>query len=181
MSKSSELRSLCPPPADLPVVEVDWLGLEGRLGTQLPGDYKWLVESYGAGSFDGFLHILQPNSPFEPLRLEDSAIRATQILEQLSGSGEEIPFEISNLLPVGKTDNGDTIYWVKKSGGSPDEWVITVNAARNVKWPVFDGGIVEFLISVLSGGRQIEVFPRSFPSPRVQFSGYPMRRRDRRR
>nr|WP_168504820.1 SMI1/KNR4 family protein [Streptomyces sp. S1D4-11]QIY93353.1 hypothetical protein HEP87_03280 [Streptomyces sp. S1D4-11] len=181
MSKSSELRSLCPPPADLPAVEVDWLGLEERIGTQLPGDYKWLVECYGAGSFDGFLHILQPSSPFEPLRLEESAVRATQILEQLSSNGETIPFEISNLLPVGKTDNGDTIYWVKRPSDSPDEWVITVNAARNVKWPVFDGGIVEFLVSVLSGERTIEVFPRSFPSSHIQFSGYPLRRRGRRR
>lgn len=143
MTAEEDLLRLVAPPADAQV-EIDWLALEGRLGFRLPSDYKWLVGRYGAGSFDSFLHILQPDSPFEPIVLERSAARAVEILDQLRGSGEFIPYGTEELLPVGTTDNGDTIYWVQRPADEPDSWVVTVNAARGVKWPQFDGGIVEF-------------------------------------
>jgi hypothetical protein len=35
---------------------------------------------------------------------------------------------------------------------------------------VYDGGIVEFLVAVLSGARRFEIFPNSFPAEHPQFS-----------
>lgn len=171
MNGEDDLLRLIPPPIDI-AADIDWETLEERLGVRLPSDYKWLVEHYGPGKFSNFLHILQPVTGFAPIRLEDSANRASEILDQLRESGENIPYPTEELLPVGTTDNGDTIYWVRRPEVDPDRWPIVANAARNTKWPEFDGGIVQFLVATLSGRYRCEVFPDSFPGDEPVFSKY---------
>lgn len=173
MSMSDELMRLAPPPAEAPAASVDWERLESSLGVVLPGDYKWLVEVYGPGKFGNFLYVLQPSSPFVPIRLVESARRSVEILEQLAENGEALPYTPRELMPVAKTDNGDTVYWVMRPESDADSWGIVGNAARNVVWPEFDGGIVEFLVAVLSGVRYFEIFPRSFPGETHLFEKLP--------
>lgn len=175
MNSRDELMQLVPPPVETPVASVDWVQLEASLGSALPVDYKWLIGAYGPGKFDDFLFVLQPDSPFEPIRLEHSAQRSLEILEQLSERGEAIPYAPDELMPVAKTDNGDTIYWVMRPAGDPDSWTIAGNAARNTKWPEFPGGIVDFLAAVFSGRRQFEIFPRDFPDAHPVFEKLPDR------
>lgn len=173
MTAQEELLRLVPPPADV-AVHIEWGQVEDDLGVALPDDYKWLAEQYGPGSFDEFLSILHPSSPFYPTRLVEAAERAAEILDQLHASGrEKIPYETNDLLAVGKTDNGDTIYWVTDPQDTPNAWKVVANGARNTKWPRFDGGIVEFLVAVLSGAARIDVFPRDFPSARPLFKPSP--------
>ena len=174
MNDEDELLRLIPAPGDI-AADTDWAALEERLGVRLPSDYKWLVEQYGPGKFADFLHVLQPVTQFAPIRLEDSANRASEILEQLRESGETIPYLTEELIPVGTTDNGDTIYWVRRPEPDPDRWKITVNAARNTQWPEFNGGIVQFLVATLSGHHRCEVFPNSFPGKEPAFSKYAIR------
>ncbi|MER5524040.1 SMI1/KNR4 family protein [Streptomyces sp. NPDC002677] len=181
-----ELLRLVPPPTDAAVGAVDWARVEDELGVPLPYDYKWLSERYGPGGFDDFMTILHPRSEFWPTRLVDAAERAAELLEQMPESlQKEVPYRIDHLLAVGKTDNGDTIYWVTEPEAAPDEWTVTANGARNTKWPYFDGGIVEFLVSVLSGATRMDVFPGDFPSARPAFAPEPdpetVRRRPRAR
>ncbi|GAA4996205.1 hypothetical protein GCM10023257_43000 [Streptomyces hyderabadensis] len=97
-------------------VRVDWPRVEQDLGVWLPGDYKWLVEQYGPGSFDGFLHVFQPVVPVATVRLVDRAERAAEILDQLREGEESIP-------------------WVTRPEDAPHSWTITANGARNTKWP----------------------------------------------
>jgi len=167
-----ELLRAVPPPADVDV-RVDWAQVEDALGVALPDDYKWLVERYGPGSFDDFLHIFQPDSPFYTIRLLESSERAAEILDQLREGGEEIPYETDELLAVGATDNGDTVYWVTRPEDAPNAWTVTANGARNDKWPHFEGGLVEFLAAVMSGAHHMDVFPRNFPKPDPVFTPYP--------
>ncbi|MDT0267681.1 SMI1/KNR4 family protein [Streptomyces sp. DSM 44915] len=167
MSVREELLRLVPPPEGVGV-RVDWQALEEELGSRLPSDYKWLVERYGPGSFDNFLHVLQPTSPAPPIRLVSSADRAAEILDQLREK-EDIPFATEELLPVAKTDNGDTIYWVTRPEDDPDAWTLTGNGARNTRWPRFDGGIVAFLVATLSGAHKMAIFPNGFPTERPVF------------
>ncbi|KAB8167142.1 hypothetical protein FH609_012170 [Streptomyces sp. 3MP-14] len=171
MSDREELLRLVPPPEGVSV-RVDWPALEEELGSPLPSDYKWLVERYGPGSFDNFLHVLQPTSPFPPIRLVSSADRAAEILDQLRAN-EDIPFPTEDLLPVAKTDNGDTLYWVTRPPNDPDSWTLTGNAARNRKWPLFDGGIVAFLVATLSGAHRMEILPNGFPTDSPVFVPIP--------
>ncbi|GAA5003372.1 SMI1/KNR4 family protein [Streptomyces siamensis] len=172
MTAQDDLLQLVPPPEGAEV-EVDWPRFEEALGVVLPDDYKWLVERYGPGSFNSFLYILQPVSPFHPTRLVESADRAAEILDELRENGEKIPYETDELLPVGKTDNGDTLYWVTRPEVQPNSWTVVANGARNTEWPHFDGGIVAFLVAVLSGAHRVEIFPRDFQKAQPVFEGYP--------
>ncbi|MER5522119.1 SMI1/KNR4 family protein [Streptomyces sp. NPDC002763] len=171
-----ELLRLVPPQpsTDATVDAVDWEEVEDELGISLPDDYKWLSERYGPGGFDNFMTILHPRSEFWPTRLVDAAERAAELLEQMPESlRKKVPYRIDHLLAVGKTDNGDTIYWVTDPETRPNEWTVTANGARNTKWPHFDGGLVEFLAAVLSGTTRMDVFPSDFPSARPAFAPQP--------
>ncbi|WP_052768619.1 SMI1/KNR4 family protein [Streptomyces humi] len=179
-----ELLRLVPPPTDAPRAAVDWERVEDELGVRLPDDYKRLSERYGPGDFDGFMTILHPHSQFWPTRLAGAAERAAELLEQMPESlRKRVPYDIDHLLAAGKTDNGDTIYWVTEPDHAPDEWTVTANGARNTKWSHFEGGMVEFLVAILSGTTRLDVFPSDFPSVRPAFAPEPdpetVRRRPR--
>ncbi|WP_405924342.1 hypothetical protein [Streptomyces sp. NBC_00035] len=103
----------------------------------------------------------------------ESVDRAAEILDDLRESGGKVPYETNELLPVGKTDNGDTVYWVTRPEGAPNSWTVVANGARNMKWPHFDGGIVDFLVAVLSGAHRVDVFPNDFVRAEPVFDGYP--------
>ncbi|MET9680193.1 SMI1/KNR4 family protein [Streptomyces coeruleorubidus] len=171
MTARDELLRIVPPPGGVEV-HVDWADVGEALGVALPDDYKWLVERYGPGSCDDFLHIFQPESPFSMTRLLDSSERAAEVLHQARERSVNIPYETDELLAVGATDNGDTIYWVTRPEDEPSSWTITVNGARNMKWPHFEGGLVELLAAVMSGARRVDVFPQVFPRKPV-FSPLP--------
>jgi hypothetical protein len=173
-----ELLAIAPPVDDGQSVPVGWETFETSLGFILPADYKWLIDTYGPGKFGNFLYVLQPYSESKYVRLDYCLARGREILREL-GHNEEHPYPVDELLPVAATDNGDTIYWVTRPLDAPNLWTITGNEARDVHWPTFDGGIVDFLVAVLTGRRYFEIFPRSFPSNGPEFSRYSVSRRRR--
>ena len=179
MSNQDDLLAIVRPPNDGRSIAVEWGEFESSLGFSLPGDYKWLIDTYGPGKFDNFLHVLQPYSESEYVQLGHWLVRGREILHQLSRR-EEHPYPVDELLPVAITDNGDTIYWVSRPLDVPDSWTITANEARGVRWPDFGGGIVNFLVEVLSGRLRFEIFPADFPSADPEFSRYTARRRRQR-
>jgi hypothetical protein len=179
MTSKDDLVALVPPLSDGQSAPVDWDTFESSLGFGLPEDYKWLIDTYGPGKFDNFLHVLQPYPESEYVSLGHWMVRGREILRQVSHR-EEQPYAVDDLLPVATTDNGDTIYWIARPLDRPDAWTITGNEARGASWPAFDGGIVDFLAEVISGRLHFEIFPRDFPSDEPRFSRYSMRRRQRR-
>ena len=176
MSASDELTRIVPPLDNGKTPSVDWAAFEESLGTRLPEDYKWLVDTYGYGKFDDFLCILQPESPSKYTRLKDSASASAEMLAKVDAH-ESIPYPVDDLIPVAKTDNGDTIYWISSPRENPDAWVVVGNGARNQKWPRHDGGIVEFLAAVLSRRIYFDIFPQDFPSDNPEFSRFPSMKR----
>ncbi|MCA2217153.1 SMI1/KNR4 family protein [Jidongwangia harbinensis] len=169
LTARDDLLALVPPPSR-PAVVPDWAAVEARLGTRLPGDYKWLIETYGSGSFDEFLGVFQPGSRIDGLRLEHQAERTAWALDYLRDGGEQVPFRNDELLPFGRTDNGDFCYWVRHPADDPDAWTVVVNEARGPEWSAFDGGgAVAFLSMVLSGGHRVSVFPDDFPGAHPAF------------
>jgi hypothetical protein len=171
VTAADELLALVAPPED-PPPPPDWEAVERDLGVRLPADYKWLVERYGPGSFGRFLHVLTPGGESQYVRLEAVARRAVQLLDSARETGLPLPIPPEELLPVAVTDNGDTVYWVRRPADDPDAWHIAANGARNTKWPEFDGGVVAFLASVMSGAHPVDVLPASFPGNRRTFDQY---------
>jgi hypothetical protein len=175
MSAEDDLLMIVPPLDDGLSSAVEWDAFEEQFGQRLPGDYKWLVDAYGPGKFDDFLYVLQPHAESRYVRLEYSRDREREILVPLE-EGNRMPYSVNELLPVVKSDNGDTIFWVARQPDDPGLWRITGHEARGIAWPSYDGGIVEFLVAVLSGARRFEIFPRDFPSDSPSFSRYRPRR-----
>ena len=53
-----------PPPGRGPV---DWAAVEERVGLELPDDYRWLLDWYGPGTFDGYLTLLPVDALSAPV------------------------------------------------------------------------------------------------------------------
>jgi hypothetical protein len=162
-------------PPERPARTVDWPTLETELGLRLPHDYRDLVETYGPGSFDEFIHIYQPNSPLREVDLAHQRERAIWALKKLQEGGEEIPYSLTDpvqLLPFGRTDNGDVCYWFMHDADDPNAWTVVVNAARDSRWVEYLGTVTSFLADVLSGTFEVAVFPDDFPSEEPFFEPY---------
>jgi hypothetical protein len=170
-----DLIRLVPPPMRPRPRSVDWVAVEQRLGHSLPDDYKALVVAYGPGRFAQFIHIYQPHNATEAVDLESQINSARWALEYLRQTGESIPYatnENTGLVAIGRTDNGDVLYLVRRPIDDPNGWIVTVNEARGDTWDEFDGGITSFLTEVLSGRRRVVVFPDGFAGERPRFEPY---------
>ncbi len=144
----------------------DWDEVEGALGFGLPTDYKELVDVYGPGKFDDFLVVLQPGHKVPRLDLLNSVTETAELLNAYESSGETLPAPADQLLAVGLTDNGDTLYWVRDSLESPDKWRVAVNGARDFDdWFLFDGCLSHFLAAVLSRELVVPSLAGDFPYP----------------
>ncbi|MFE3638286.1 hypothetical protein [Streptomyces sp. NPDC059168] len=96
---------------------VDWAATQERLGTALPGDYKWMVETFGAGAFDDFLDLNQ--EPWTDLRADGLLVRAGTEAEDL--------------------------YCRRVDGDDPDRWPVVVRSFDNTRDLVFDCGTARFV------------------------------------
>ncbi|MGW3464975.1 hypothetical protein ACWDE9_37815 [Streptomyces olivaceoviridis] len=104
-------------PAQRP--DVDWTEVESRLGTALPSDYKRMVETFGAGAFDGYLDLNQ--EPWTDLR--------------------------DGLLVWAGTEAEDLYCW-RADGDDPDRWPVVVRSFDDKDVP-FDCQTAEFVCRIL--------------------------------
>ena len=163
-------------PSSTPAL-VNWSDVQSRLGCGLPDDYKSLIETYVPGSFGGFIHIFRPSFPYPAIDLEEQIESSAAALKELQLGGERIPYRLdepSELMAVGRTDNGDVIYFVRQPLDDPNSWTIAVNEARGDEWDTFEGDITDFVASAISGARRFAVFPSSFPIDGPLFEPYEM-------
>jgi SMI1-KNR4 cell-wall len=152
------LLALAPPPSS-PVNAGSpdrWADIEEALGTSLPDDYKWLINTYGSGEFCDLLWILNPFSTVVGMNL----LRQVDTLLEQYRKGrdeyypEQCPFPIfpepGGLLPAGGDSNGGNLFWVTSS--EPKEWSLVLYDWRggydSEQHPM---PLVDFLVGWLSG------------------------------
>jgi hypothetical protein len=158
------LRELAPPPSK-PVEsgsQDGWEKVERKLGTPLPADYKALTNLYGSGTFDDFLYLFNPFAKGEDGNLlhERGAV-----LEGYATSREKFPDryplppfpEPGGVLPLGRTENGDELYWVTE--GEPDAWPVMVLGSRGARQETHRLTITGFLAALLGGELETSLFP----------------------
>lgn len=143
MNDLDRLQQICPPP-EPGHSPPEWTAVEYALGTQLPRDYKELVECYGAGSFKGFLSVLRPDATHEAFDIVKVTPSARGAVEELS-EWVEPPCPPRLLQPVAVTSNGDDIFWLMDPPEKPDRWKVTVNDVNGDDWFIFDGHVTAFL------------------------------------
>ncbi|MFE3647363.1 hypothetical protein [Streptomyces sp. NPDC057579] len=100
--------------------DVDWTEVESRLGTALPSDYKRMVETFGAGAFDGYLDLDQ--EPWPGRRAD-------------------------GLLIWAGTEHEDLYCW-RVDGDEPDRWPVVVRSFDN-RDTSFDCQAAEFVCRIL--------------------------------
>ncbi|HNW08045.1 MAG TPA: SMI1/KNR4 family protein [Verrucomicrobiota bacterium] len=172
MSLASLLTVLLPPPqpVEVPTTE-DWRAIESLLG-ELPADYKAFVERFGTGKINEFILVLNPASKNPYLNLVREMEPILSALRELIQSGEPCPFplhpESGGLLPFGKTDNGDALFWLTQ--GEPDKWHVVVNSARDATYERFECDATDFLAGILTRQLRCAVFHESFPTGPAEFA-----------
>ncbi|KND37470.1 hypothetical protein IQ60_02995 [Streptomyces europaeiscabiei] len=100
--------------------DIDWATTEARMGTRLPRDYKRMVETFGEGAFDAYLHLNQ-----EPWA----------------------DFQKDGLLVWAGTEHENLYCW-QTDDNDPDRWPVTIQTldGENV---TFDGSTAEFVCRIL--------------------------------
>ena len=160
------LRELLPPPADPvePGRPDGWAEVEATLGTGLPDDFKAFTELYGSGKVDDFLYLFNPFAAGEDgnLLAEKDRVLAAYARTR-AGFPERLrlpPFpEPGGVLPLGRTDNGDELYWITE--GEPDAWPVALFGSRESKHERYEGGVASFLTACAEGRLETAIMPRS--------------------
>ena len=144
---------------------------EALLGTKLPKEYRDFIKVYGSGQVASFLGIYNPISHAKFGNLLEMALKDT---EEYGISRAEFPDdyyfnrypEAGGLLPWGRTDNGDHLYWLTR--GQPCSWPIVV-WKRDGDWHLFRIGFTNFIGGLLTGRWLINVFSSSFEHLEAEF------------
>lgn len=158
-----------------------WLQVAEKVGTHLPVDYVYFINSYGTGSINDFLTVLNPFSAHTYLNLIDQIPR---ILSGLRESREQFPedypyplyFEPGGLLPWGLSIDGDIYCWLTK-GNSPDLWDVVVVPRQGINLELFEMTMAKFLAGALRSQIDSEAIPTDFSQdnsfvPQDQLTNY---------
>jgi hypothetical protein len=173
------LRQLLPPPADPvePGRPDGWGEVEGALGAGLPGDFKAFTELYGSGKVDDFLYLFNPftQGPDGNLLVEKD-----RVLEGYRQTRARFPDRLAlppfpepgGVLPFGRTDNGDELYWV--TDGQPDQWPVALVEARAALQEVYPMPVTSFLAALAANQLASRILPTEVLSrPSHRFTPFP--------
>jgi hypothetical protein len=173
------LRWLLPPPADPvePGRPEGWAEVEAALGTELPSDFKAFTEGYGSGKIDDFLYLFNPFTAGQDGNLVAEKDRVLAGYRQTRDRfPERLPWpafpEPGGVLPLGRTDNGDELYWV--TDGRPDQWPVALVEARAALQEVHPMPVTGFLAALAANQLTSRVFPeRLLRRPSHRFTPFP--------
>jgi hypothetical protein len=176
-----QLRELLPPPADPvePGRRDGWAVIEGALGTGLPSDFKAFTELYGSGKVDDFLYLFNPFADRQDGSLLFEKDRVLEGYRQTRARyPERLPLpafpEPGGVLPLGRTDNGDELYWVTQ--GQPDQWPVALLESRAGRQEVHPMPVTRFLAALAANQLTSRVLPEDvLDRPSHRFTPFPDR------
>ncbi|MEU9309449.1 hypothetical protein [Streptomyces sp. NPDC048256] len=161
------LVRLVAPPAEPVDASGDWAAVQDRIGSRLPADYRWLVETYGWGEFCDFLYLRTPfgtnrhngierqvadlDSPAPPAPPAPSVPSVPSVRERERHPHPSHPASDAGpaeLLIWGTTMDADRLCWL--TGGAPDEWPVVVWSSEG-RHETHHMGAAEFLAGWVGG------------------------------
>ncbi|WP_238012960.1 hypothetical protein KZZ52_22845 [Dactylosporangium sp. AC04546] len=122
---------------------VDWEKVSARMLVDLPADYRWLMEHYGPGTFDGYLTLIPPDELPTPEPWADA-------------------------LPVATTTDEAVVSYDLDPRWHSDHWGIQIDSPRSRPWSV-STSLLYFLVITLSGAYPVPGFRDGFPSGAPRF------------
>ena len=180
---SIELLVAAQKPPDNPVdpgSAAQWLQVERSIGTSLPEDYKQYIARYGTGSFSrvDFTFLF----PFNPFSGDENLVTIQEsilwVYEECRVDSPEICIfnafpEEKGLLPWGRTDNGDSLFWL--TDGPPNAWDTVVFDSKYWGYERYNLTMTQFLTQWLTGDIKVNCFP-SFDPGEIIFIPYSTRK-----
>ncbi len=158
------LRQLLTPPADPvePGRPDGWAAAERNLGTALPGDFKAFTELYGSGTVDDFLYLFNPFASGQDGNLLAEKDRVLAAYGQTRARfPDRLPLppfpEPGGVLPLGRTDNGDELYWV--TAGDPDGWPVALLESRAALQELHAMPVTGFLAALAANQLTSRILP----------------------
>ena len=158
------LRQLLPPPADPvePGRPDGWAAAERNLGTALPGDFKAFTELYGSGTVDDFLYLFNPFASGQDGNLLAEKDRVLAAYGQTRARfPDRLPLppfpEPGGVLPLGRTNNGDELYWV--TAGDPDRWPVALLESRAALQELHAMPVTGFLAALAANQLTSRILP----------------------
>jgi hypothetical protein len=143
--------------------------------TPLPTDYKQYIDTYGTGYFcDGYFAIFNPFSQNPYLNLMNQGrivADAFRVLSQHHPDVYTFSFfpPLGGYMPFGINIDGAYIVW--KTVGQPADWPVGVIASRSPRIQLFQMGVVEWLVKLLSGEVRCVHFAGDLLEGEVSFIG----------
>lgn len=131
------LTELLPPPRTAPDPQ-PWRQTHLALGTELPGDFRDFVDTYGYGSLDGLIGVRAPAGGGE-----ETELRTFHGPERFAPWPAE-----GSLLRWGTTQSGHDLHW-RRTGESPDAWPVVVVGHRSGTAFELPYGMAEFVLRML--------------------------------
>jgi len=158
------LRELLPPPAEPvePGRPDGWAAVEATLGTRLPADFKAFTELYGSGTVDDFLYLFNPFASGQGGNLLVEKDQVLAAYRQTRARYPELlplpPFpDAGGVLPLGRTENGDELYWVTE--GDPDDWPVALLESRAALQELHRMPVTGFLAALAANELASRVLP----------------------
>jgi SMI1-KNR4 cell-wall len=158
---------------DWPGIQYDWNIVEDELGMALPDDYQEFIECYGFVRLDDFLMVYSPFAPRGPGNLLDQlSLDLDAYRTARTGREAEMPLaplpEPGGLLPLGRTDNGDQLFWL--TVGTPNAWPIILIAEGDRRHERIEMSITRFLAALITDDIDVVAFPPKFPRSSPAFT-----------
>ncbi len=168
-----ELLSVVVPPTQPVDSSGDWGEVVTQLGFSLPVDYMQFVETFGSGSLNDFIWVMNPFAANRNINLLYHLSRALGGLRLLKENHPELVpypllFEPGGLFPWGATDNGDLLCWITR--GESGHWPTVVLARHSSDTAKFAMPMTAFLAGLLSGKLVCNLLPGSLASRAANFT-----------
>jgi hypothetical protein len=151
------LVELLPPP-EVPIeTHGEWAQIERQLGTSLPADYKWFIETYGTGSI--CIEFVRVLNPFAENRAGNLLSCGAVTLEWLRENQDHTALRVNDypvfpepggILPWGTSGNGHEFFWLTQ--GEPDTWSVVLHDRDRLETRLYERTCMTmFLVILLSG------------------------------
>jgi hypothetical protein len=171
------LIELLPPP-EIPVeASGNWANVERQLGTTLPSDYKWFIETYGTGGIcTDYINVLNPFAENPALNLIAHSkvtldvYRRDQLETELRLNPHAVYPQPGVIFPWASSASAHEMFWLTR--GDPDSWGVVFFDRNRIEFRTYEQTcMTQFLVTLLLGqmdGGKFKI-PTKTPEIRPRF------------